>query len=151
MKPSISQTRSPGISTKPRCEIDCSTTLCIGNCTHFLIPPSSAIPIRVERTRELIKPSLPSQHARRKFQTTIQKLTDRIIDYKIKRNIYDHNSLSAGHIVSIPLNNINVHALKERLQNNKVVVSFRGTSIRISPHVYNDVDDIDKLLYCLQG
>ena len=85
------------------------------------------------------------------IQTTLQKLTDRIIDYKIKRNIYDHNSLSAGHIVSIPLNNINVHALKERLQNNKVVVSFRGTSIRISPHVYNDVDDIDKLLYCLQG
>ena len=85
------------------------------------------------------------------IQTAIQKLTDRIIDYKIKRNIYDHNSLSAGHIVSIPLNNINVHALKERLQNNKVVVSFRGTSIRISPHVYNDVDDINKLLYCLQG
>lgn len=85
------------------------------------------------------------------IQTAIQKLTDRIIDYKIKMNIDDYCSLTAGHIVSIPLNNINVHALQERLQNNKVVVSFRGTSIRISPHVYNDVDDIDKLLYCLQG
>lgn len=85
------------------------------------------------------------------IQTTIKKLTDRIIDYKIKMNIYDHNAISAGHIASIPLNNMDVHALKERLQNNKVVVSFRATSIRISPHMYNDIDDIDKLLYCLQG
>lgn len=108
-------------------------------------PQINLAPMAIAGLKQIINWEIDS------IQTTIKKLTDRIIDYKIKTNIYDHNALSAGHIASISLNNINVPELKERLQNNKVVVSFRGTSIRISPHLYNDVDDIDKLLYCLQG
>ena len=83
-------------------------------------------------------------------QAEIKKLTDKIIIYKKQVGIYDETAISVGHIASIPLNNLNVNKLKERLQSNNVVISFRGTSIRVSPHVYNDFDDIDKLLFCLK-
>jgi selenocysteine lyase/cysteine desulfurase len=83
-------------------------------------------------------------------QAEIKKLTAKIIDFKKKVGIFDETALSVGHISSIPLNNLNVNKLKDRLQNNNIVISFRGTSIRVSPHLYNDFEDIDKLLSCLQ-
>jgi len=85
------------------------------------------------------------------IQTEIKKLTDKIIDYKKRVGIFDETELSVGHISSIALNNVNVNKLKDRLQSNNVVISFRGTSIRVSPHLYNDFEDVDKLLSCLQN
>jgi len=84
------------------------------------------------------------------IQTKIKKLTDKINNYKKEIGVVDDTSLSVGHISSIPLENLNIDKLKDRLQNNNVVVSFRGTSVRISPHLYNDVEDIDKLLSCFK-
>ena len=82
-------------------------------------------------------------------QAEIKKLTAKIIDFKKRADIFDETALGVGHISSIPLNNLNVKKLKDRLQNNNVVISFRGTSIRVSPHLYNDFGDIDKLFSCL--
>jgi len=84
------------------------------------------------------------------IQSEIKKLTTKIIDFKKRVGAYDETALSAGHLSSIPLDNLNANKLKDKLQNNKVVISFRGTSIRVSPHLYNDSEDIDKLLSCLQ-
>lgn len=84
------------------------------------------------------------------IQSETKKLTDRINDYKKRREIFEDYSINVGHIISIPLNKINVIELKSRLENNNVVISFRGSFIRVSPHLYNDNDDIDKLLSCLQ-
>jgi selenocysteine lyase/cysteine desulfurase len=84
------------------------------------------------------------------IQTEIKKLTGRLTDYKNKMGLPDAGNQSAGHITSIPLQNINVNALKDRLRDNKVIISFRANSIRVSPHLYNDTADIDKLLSCLQ-
>lgn len=83
------------------------------------------------------------------IQTEIKKLTDSIILYKKKFGLSD-NAESVGHITSIPLTNVNVKDMQGRLENKKVIVSFRGTSIRVSPHLYNDSNDIDKLLSCLK-
>jgi selenocysteine lyase/cysteine desulfurase len=82
-------------------------------------------------------------------QAEIKKLTAKIIDFKKRADVLDETALGVGHISSIPLNNLNVKKLKDRLQNNNVVISFRGTSIRVSPHLYNDFGDIDKLFSCL--
>ncbi|MES2652728.1 MAG: aminotransferase class V-fold PLP-dependent enzyme [Bacteroidota bacterium] len=82
-------------------------------------------------------------------QAKIKELTDKIIDFKKKNSVFDETALSVGHISSIPLNILNINTLKDRLQDNNVMISFRGTSIRVSPHLYNDLDDIDKLLSCL--
>jgi selenocysteine lyase/cysteine desulfurase len=84
------------------------------------------------------------------IQTEIKKLTARIIPYKNKMGLPDIRNESVGHITSIPLQNVDTNALKERLQNNKVIISFRGNSIRVSPHLCNGIDCIDKLVACLQ-
>jgi selenocysteine lyase/cysteine desulfurase len=39
--------------------------------------------------------------------------------------------------------------LIDRLAQNKIYVSVRGNSIRISPHLYNTKEDIDKLFSTL--
>lgn len=83
-------------------------------------------------------------------QAEIKRFTNKIIDFKKQGGIYDESALSVGHITSIPLNNLNVDKLKDRLKENSVVISFRGTSIRVSPHLYNDFEDIDRLISCLQ-
>ncbi|MGI9542192.1 MAG: aminotransferase class V-fold PLP-dependent enzyme [Cyclobacteriaceae bacterium] len=40
--------------------------------------------------------------------------------------------------------------LKRTLKEQKVYVSYRGDAIRVSPHLYNDVTDMDRLVACLQ-
>lgn len=82
-------------------------------------------------------------------QQTIKRLTDIIVEYKISDGTYDENSINAGHIISIPLKNKNSNKLQHRLKDNNVIVSFRSTSIRVSPHIYNSDEDIYKLLSCL--
>ena len=42
-------------------------------------------------------------------------------------------------------------ALSEALRDANIHVSFRGDSIRIAPHLYNDLDDIDRLFNVLRA
>jgi selenocysteine lyase/cysteine desulfurase len=80
------------------------------------------------------------------IQSSINKLNDILYkELKIERT-----SPGAGHISSISLHGLDVDRIKTKLTENKVVVSFRGTSIRVSPHLYNDENDIDKLLQSLK-
>ena len=106
-------------------------------------PQFNLLPMAITALEQVINWEINS------IQTEIKKLTGKIIDYKNKKGINDENALSVGHIVSIPLNNLDVNDLKNRLEKDKIVISFRGTSIRVSPHLYNNLDDIDKLLSCL--
>ncbi len=83
-------------------------------------------------------------------QSQIKMLTDIIVNYERSNGSYNEYALNAGHIISIPLHDKNIPELKQRLIDNNVIVSFRATSIRVSPHVYNTVEDIEKLLNCLK-
>ena len=40
-------------------------------------------------------------------------------------------------------------ALKEKLSKEKIFISFRGTYIRLSAHLYNTKDDFQKLTTCI--
>jgi selenocysteine lyase/cysteine desulfurase len=44
---------------------------------------------------------------------------------------------------------INIEEVKKELSNAKIFVSYRGTSIRVSPNLYNTRDDLQKLADCL--
>ena len=44
---------------------------------------------------------------------------------------------------------LDIIKLKQRIQKNKISVSFRGDAIRISPHLYNDEKDLMKLVTVL--
>ena len=43
----------------------------------------------------------------------------------------------------------NKQAINQRLTDEKIVISFRGDCIRVSPHLYNDANDIAKLVHAL--
>ena len=45
--------------------------------------------------------------------------------------------------------NIDVDRVKERLSEENIFVSFRGSSIRVSPFLYNTEEDLNKLANCL--
>jgi len=83
-------------------------------------------------------------------QAGIKKLTDSIIEYKKGNGLYDECAASVGHLTSIPLGDINTAVLKEKLLAAKVFISFRGSAVRVSPHLYNNADDINALLSCLE-
>jgi selenocysteine lyase/cysteine desulfurase len=46
---------------------------------------------------------------------------------------------------------IDFHTLKTKFQRANVHVSFRGDSVRVSPHVYNDADDLSRLVKILSA
>jgi selenocysteine lyase/cysteine desulfurase len=59
--------------------------------------------------------------------------------------------LRAGHMLGIRFPEGVPENLIDRLAQNKIYVSVRGNSIRISPHVYNTEHDIEKLFQTLQA
>ncbi|AXY75030.1 aminotransferase class V-fold PLP-dependent enzyme [Paraflavitalea soli] len=85
------------------------------------------------------------------IQQQLTTLTGRIVAYKKEKGIGLNKEHFVGHMCSIPLGDRDVTSLKKRLEQNKVIVSFRGSSIRVSPHLYNDVPDLDNLLACLEA
>ena len=85
------------------------------------------------------------------IQSNIKVLTDIIRANIVKDKTYQPPiTPGAGHIVSIPLNDRNVQSLKEKMKEERILVSFRGSSIRISPHLYNDISDIDRVIRCMR-
>lgn len=84
------------------------------------------------------------------IQSSIKELTN-IISESLSKNKDYKKPLTpkAGHIISIPISNRDLELLKKKFAENKIFVSFRGSSIRISPHLYNNASDINKLLNCL--
>jgi selenocysteine lyase/cysteine desulfurase len=84
------------------------------------------------------------------IQDGIKTLTDIIAAYKKDRNHFNELAPSVGHITHIPLDDMDITALKKRLQDAGVVISFRGKSMRVAPHLYNDAADIEAMLSCLE-
>jgi selenocysteine lyase/cysteine desulfurase len=82
------------------------------------------------------------------IQSEIKKLTGLVHSFKEEKGLIAGRDSNAGHISSVPLANFNTDVLKRRLAEEKIVVSFRGTSIRVSPHLCNTAADINKLLSC---
>ncbi|MFZ0454770.1 MAG: aminotransferase class V-fold PLP-dependent enzyme [Ignavibacteriaceae bacterium] len=82
------------------------------------------------------------------IQSSLKTLTD-IIYSNIKEEVNYNLTPRAGHIISAPIGEKNVEAIIQKISHNKIIVSFRGSFIRISPHLYNNSSDIDKLISCL--
>lgn len=85
------------------------------------------------------------------IQSELKKLTDIINDYKMQRGLLHASNIQAGHICSIPLDGTDINSFKARLQRENIVVGFRGTSARISPHLHNDQNDMFKVLDCIRA
>ncbi len=81
------------------------------------------------------------------IQSSIKKLTN-IIYLNVKEDMIYNLTPRAGHIISVPIGEKYVEAIKQKISQNKIIVSFRGSFIRISPHLYNSPSDINTLISC---
>ena len=55
----------------------------------------------------------------------------------------------AGHIIGLQLPRGSATAVADRLADSQVHVSVRGDNLRVSPHVYNSVEDVDRFISAL--
>jgi selenocysteine lyase/cysteine desulfurase len=77
----------------------------------------------------------------RGFVTEAQKLGMRIADEQHR----------AGNVFGVYLHDgVDVRQIRARLAEKNIHVSVRGTAVRVSPHVYNDEADFERLLVALK-
>lgn len=58
----------------------------------------------------------------------------------------EDQDLRASHIFGVKIPEGKLEAAQKAMKHNRVVVSYRGDFIRVSPHVYNDARDMRKLV-----
>jgi len=52
----------------------------------------------------------------------------------------------AGHMVGVRPPRERIAELQKKLAENKIYISFRGSNMRIAPHLYNDLEDVRRLI-----
>lgn len=63
----------------------------------------------------------------------------------------ESDAYRSGHLFGVRLpEDFPANALQEELKKQQVLLSFRGNSIRVAPHVYNEESDFEKLLACFK-
>ncbi|HEY5824206.1 MAG TPA: aminotransferase class V-fold PLP-dependent enzyme [Cyclobacteriaceae bacterium] len=81
------------------------------------------------------------------IQSHAKKLTNVIREFNAtSANDYGE---TAGHMIAIPFGSRDADKVKKHLAEKKIMVSYRESIIRVSPNVYNSVEDVSKLLNSL--
>ena len=83
------------------------------------------------------------------IQETLSVLTDRLSQKAAIAGLETTAQPRVGHIVGLKISEEKVVELSKKLIENKIYISFRGTTMRVAPHLYNHQNDIDRLLECL--
>ncbi|MBT29176.1 MAG: aminotransferase [Thalassobius sp.] len=86
------------------------------------------------------------------IQTYLSELIDKPID-KLKEIgcIIEDKNYFSPHLFGIRLTEaFDMDKLKAILNEEKIFVSFRGTAMRVSPHVYNEEADLEKLILAIE-
>jgi len=50
-----------------------------------------------------------------------------------------------GHIIGVRMDGAKLDAARKALVENNIFISFRGSSMRVAPHQYNDEQDVQRL------
>ncbi len=111
----------------------------VGECSNFI-----AVPMLIKSITQILDWGVSN------IQNYCRELTKGII-----RSIQDqgYSVASTGrshHLFGLYLPaKKSMTSLQEKLRQENVFVSLRGNSVRISPHVYNTAEDMEKLTHCL--
>ena len=86
------------------------------------------------------------------IQARIERLTRRIGERarQLGLQVADEHR-RAGHLLGLRLGSLDPEPLAAALRAEQVHVSVRGSSIRVSPHVYNNEADVDRFLRVLEA
>jgi selenocysteine lyase/cysteine desulfurase len=84
------------------------------------------------------------------IQETLSILTDEIAAHAKRLDLLvPQKSDHVGHLIGIEFPESQITNLTKKLFDNQVFVSFRGSKMRVAPHLYNDSADIQKLFELL--
>lgn len=82
----------------------------------------------------------------------IDELTDRLANGVEELGLsVAPNALRSPHLIGVHLKGVDPETVAAAMASAEVFVSVRGDAMRVSPHVYNDADDIDRLIEVLRA
>jgi selenocysteine lyase/cysteine desulfurase len=110
----------------------------IGECSNFALVPGV-----IAALQEILAWGVEE------IAETIGALTRRLVDAVGPAAIPEQ--WRAPHYLCLRREGMPVASLMDRLAKEHVYVSVRGASIRVTPHVYNSIEDIDRLAKILVG
>jgi len=55
-----------------------------------------------------------------------------------------------GHMIGIRFPGERIDEVRKKLAENNIYISFRGSSMRVAPHLYNDGRDVERLFEVLR-
>jgi selenocysteine lyase/cysteine desulfurase len=85
------------------------------------------------------------------IQDTLRGLTDLVADAATGLGLsVNPRQQRAGHLVGLRLGSHDPRAVAAALSEARVYVSVRGGSVRVSPHVFNDHRDVERLIAVLE-
>ena len=86
------------------------------------------------------------------IQNYCEKITEEAIeDLRLMNCFIEEDEFRAKHLFGIKLaDNMDMNRLQEELKANNIFVSVRGEYIRVSPHVFNTKEDLQKLVDCFR-
>lgn len=84
-----------------------------------------------------------------RIEAAVAPLTRAVIDGAASLGLSAHVAPTAGHIVGLKLPPESSAEVVRRLADAQVHVSVRGSNLRVSPYVYNDLADVTRLLDAL--
>jgi selenocysteine lyase/cysteine desulfurase len=84
------------------------------------------------------------------IQETLSMLTNQIAA-KAKEHGFEipEDRSRVGHMIGIKFSENKAKEIGRKLIDNKIYISFRGASMRIAPHLYNDSKDVNRLFQSL--
>ena len=112
----------------------------MGEASSFILAPIAAAAIR-----QLLEWGVEA------ISQTLQTITDPIGDWASRMGFKVADKADrVPHIIGLSMPGALTESLAPYLADNRVYVSIRGNSIRISPHLYNTPEDVDRLLSTLE-
>jgi selenocysteine lyase/cysteine desulfurase len=112
----------------------------MGGASSFILAPIAAAAMR-----QLLEWGIEG------ISETLQVITDTIGDWASRKGFkVADNADRVPHIIGLSMPEGLSGSLAPKLAEKRVYVSIRGSSIRISPHLYNTPGDIDRLLSSLE-
>ena len=104
----------------------------------------SALPMAVAALEQLLEWGVDN------IQSTLTNMTDRIAEQAAPLGLTASDPKDrAGHFLGLGFPGEIPVSLTERLAEKNVFVSVRGQSMRVTPHLYNDDKDIERLIFAL--